>query len=130
MMKIYITGVYVDDQAKALDFYTEKLGFEKKVDIPIGEKHRWLTVTAPGDADGVQLLLEPAEHPAVKPYREALMEDGIPLASFQVDDVEAECDRLRREGVEITQPPTDVGTAIIATIDDTCGNLVQLLQMR
>ena len=125
-MRIKLTGVYVDDQAKAADFYTKVLGFEKRHDIPIGE-HRWLTVVSPSDPDGAELLLEPSEHPAVKPYRDALMADGIPLAQFNVDDVQAEHDRLTAAGVEFTMPPTDVGAAVIAVFDDTCGNLIQLL---
>ncbi len=128
-MRIELTGVYVDDQAKAADFYTNVLGFEKRHDIPIGE-HRWLTVVSPSDPDGIELLLEPSEHPAVKPYREALVADGIPLAQLNVDDVQAEHDRLVAAGVEFTMPPTDVGEAVIAVFDDTCGNLVQLLMMK
>lgn len=128
-MRIYITSVFVDDQRAALDFYTTKLGFEVKHDIPVGE-FSWLTLTGKGDPDGPELLLEPMGHPAVAPYRSALVADGIPLASFAVDDIEAEYQRLGDEGVEFTQPPTDVGDAIVATLDDTCGNLVQLMQMK
>ncbi len=126
-MRLHVTGVFVDDQAKALEFYTTKLGFEKKTDVPVGE-HRWLTVVSPEQRDGVELLLEPSNHPAVKPYREALMNDGIPLASFEVDDVEAECKRLKSLDVKFTMDPVNVGEVTIATLDDTCGNLVQLLQ--
>lgn len=125
-MRIQLTSVYVDDQRAALAFYTDVLGFIKHHDIPIGDAS-WLTVVAPDAPDGPELLLEPAGHPAVKPYRDALVEDGIPLAQFSVDDVEAEHDRLTRKGVSFTQPPTDIGQAIIAVFDDTCGNLIQLV---
>ena len=126
-MRIHVTGVFVDDQAKALEFYTTKLGFEKKNDVPVGE-YRWLTVVSPEQRDGVELLLEPSSHPAVKPYREAMFNDGIPLASFEVDDIEEECRRLKSLDVNITMGPANVGEVTIAMIDDTCGNLVQLLQ--
>ena len=125
-MRIQLTSVYVDDQRAALAFYTDVLGFIKHHDIPIGDAS-WLTVVAPDAPDGPELLLEPAGHPAVKPYRDALVEDGIPLAQFSVDDVEAEHDRLTKKGVSFTQPPTDIGQAIIAVFDDTCGNLIQLV---
>ena len=103
-MKITLTSVLVDDQAKALAFYTDVLGFQKKTDIPLGE-HRWLTVVSPEAPDGVELLLEPDEHPAAKPFKAALVEDGIPVTSFGVDDVHAEYERLRGLGVRFTQPP-------------------------
>ena len=125
-MRINLTSVFVDDQRAALAFYTEVLGFTKHHDIPLGE-HSWLTVVSPESPAGPELLLEPADHPAVKPYRDALAEDGIPLAQFAVDDVEAEHLRLTGMGVVFTQPPTDVGTAIVAVFDDTCGNLIQLI---
>ena len=124
-MKINLTSVPVDDQARALTFYTEVLGFLPKVDIPVGE-HRWLTVVSPEDPDGTQLLLEPSEHPAVGPFKEALVADGIPYTSFAVDDVHAEHDRLVALGVRFTQPPTPMGTVTTAVLDDTCGNLIQL----
>jgi catechol 2,3-dioxygenase-like lactoylglutathione lyase family enzyme len=127
-MRIYVTGVFVDDQAKALEFYTEILGFEVKHDIPVGA-HRWLTVTAKGESDGTQLLLEPGEHPAVKPFRDALMADGIPAASFQVDDLEDEFARLTGLGVEFVQDPTVAGDVKIAVLNDSCGNLIQLIEM-
>ena len=127
-MKIYITSVFVDDQRKALKFYTEKLGFEKKHDVPIGEDS-WLTVTSKGEPDGTELLLEPSQHPAVGPYRAALVADGIPSASFQVDDLDADYDRLCNEGVVFTQPPTKAGDVKVAVFDDTCGNLIQLVEM-
>ena len=126
-MKIIITSVPVDDQAKALSFYTETLGFEIKHDIPMGE-HRWLTVTSSGDSEGVELALEPNEHPAVKPFQEALVRDGIPFTVFGVDDIEAEHQRLTEMGVTFTQPPTTHGDYTTAVFDDTCGNLIQIMQ--
>jgi catechol 2,3-dioxygenase-like lactoylglutathione lyase family enzyme len=125
-MRIQLTSIYVDDQRAALAFYTEVLGFTKHHDVPLGEDS-WLTVVSPESPDGPQLLLEPAGHPAVKPYRAALVEDGIPSAQFAVDDVWGEHDRLTRHGVTFTQPPMDIGTAVVAVFDDTCGNLVQLI---
>ncbi|GAA2607956.1 VOC family protein [Dactylosporangium fulvum] len=125
-MRISLTSVYVDDQAKALAFYTDILGFRKRHDIPVGNDS-WLTVVSPEAPDGPQLLLEPAGHPAVKPYRDALVADGIPLAQFAVDDVNAEYERLRAAGVEFTQPPTDLETVTVAIFDDTCGNLIQII---
>lgn len=125
-MKIRLTSIYVDDQRAALDFYTRVLGFTVHHDIPLGDNF-WLTVVSPEDPDGPQLLLEPSDHPAVGPYREALASDGIPLVQFAVDNVEAEHDRLVGLGVTFTQPPTDVGSAVMAVFDDTCGNLVQLI---
>lgn len=127
-MKIYVMSVFVDDQAKALDFYTQKLGFEVKHDIPLGE-NRWLTVTSKGDSEGTELLLEPSGHPAVGPYREALMKDGIPAASFKVDDLDAEFARLTGEGVDFVQDPMSAGNVKVAVLNDTCGNLIQLLEM-
>jgi catechol 2,3-dioxygenase-like lactoylglutathione lyase family enzyme len=125
-IRINLTSVFVDDQERALRFYTEKLGFELAVDQPVGNGDRWLTVSAPGQSD-VQLLLEPASHPAVAPYRDAVAGDGIPLASFAVDDVDAEYTRLEGAGVTFTQPPTEMGPVRTAVLDDTCGNLVQLV---
>ncbi|MFJ2030529.1 VOC family protein [Streptosporangium sp. NPDC087985] len=125
-MKIYVTSVFVDDQQKALDFYTEVLGFTKKHDIPLGEA-RWLTVVSPEDPEGTELLLEPDGHPAVKPYKEALVADGIPAASFQVADVQAEYERLRGLGVTFTQEPMEAGPVTMAVFDDTCGNLIQIV---
>jgi predicted enzyme related to lactoylglutathione lyase len=125
-MRIRLTSVYVDDQQAALAFYTGVLGFEKHQDVPLGE-YSWLTVVAPEAPEGPELLLEPADHPAVAPYRQALVQDGIPLAQFAVDDVEADHARLTSRGVVFTQPPTDIGPAIIAVFDDTCGNLIQLI---
>jgi len=125
MIRINITSVLVDDQEKALAFYTDVLGFVKKHDIPMGEA-RWLTVVSPADPDGVELLLEPDSHPAVRPFKEALAADGIPFTSFAVDDVHAEYERLRALGVRFVQEPTDLGTVTVATLDDTCGNLIQI----
>lgn len=128
-MKIYITSVFVDDQAKAHDFYTRVLGFKVKNDVPAGE-HRWLTLVSPEDLDGTELLLEPSEHPAVKPYKEALVEDGIPATSFLVDDVDSEYEKLLSLGVAFTRTPMDAGPVRMAVLDETCGNLIQLLQMK
>lgn len=127
-MRINLTSVLVDDVATAERFYTEKLGFETKTDIDLGGGTRWLTVVSPEDRDGVELLLEPAGHPAAAPFRAALVADGIPYTSFAVDDVRAEYDRLTALGVEFTQPPTDMGPTVTAVFDDTCGNLIQIAQ--
>ena len=124
-IRIHLTSVFVDDQDEALRFYTEVLGFEPRTDEPIGSGHRWLTVGAPGQ--DVELLLEPSSHPAVAPYRDALAADGIPLASFAVDDVQAEYERLQAAGVTFTQPPTAMGPVTTAVLVDGCGNLIQLL---
>ena len=128
-VKIVITSVLVDDQEKALRFYTDVLGFMKKTDIPMGE-FRWLTVASPDDPDGVELLLEPDQHPAARPFKRALVEDGIPFTSFGVADVQAEYDRLRSAGVHFTQPPVAMGPVTTAVLDDTCGNLIQIAQKR
>ena len=127
-MRIYATSVPVDDQAKALKFYTDVLGFELKNDIPVGE-YRWLTVTGKGEPNGTELLLEPSAHPAVGPFRAALVADGIPYTSFQVDDLDAEFERLSGLGVRFVQEPMDAGNVRIAVLDDTCGNLIQLMQL-
>jgi predicted enzyme related to lactoylglutathione lyase len=126
-MRIALTSVFVDDQRAALAFYTKVLGFTKRHDLPLGDDF-WLTVVSPESTDGPELLLEPSDHPAVKPYRDALVEDGIPLAQFAVDNIEIEHARLTSKGVVFTQPPTDVGTAVVAVFDDTCGNLIQLIE--
>ena len=127
-MRITITSVLVDDQEKALRFYTDVLGFVPKHDIPMGE-HRWLTVVSPEDPDGVELVLEPSDHPAVNPYKEALVADGIPFTSFAVADVHAEFDRLKGLGVTFTQEPTEMGPVTTAVLDDTCGNLIMIAAM-
>lgn len=128
-MRINVMSVMVDDQAKALRFYTEVLGFVKKREIPLGE-HAWLTVVAPDVPDGTELSLEPDGHPAARPFKEALVEDGIPFTSFEVDDVAAEYERLMGLGVRFTQPPTDMGVVTTAVFDDTCGNLIQIAAMK
>ncbi|CDZ39417.1 Glyoxalase/Bleomycin resistance /Dioxygenase superfamily protein [Neorhizobium galegae bv. officinalis] len=128
-MRIYVTSVLVDDQSKALDFYTRVLGFQVKHDIPMGE-HRWLTVVSPENPEGTELLLEPSEHPAAKPFKTALVEDGIPATSFQVDDIDSEYERLVSLGVSFTQKPMDAGPVRMVVLDDTCGNLIQLIQMK
>jgi catechol 2,3-dioxygenase-like lactoylglutathione lyase family enzyme len=124
-MRIHITSVLVDDQDKALRFYTEVLGFVKKTEVPVGE-HRWLTVVSPDEPEGTELLLEPDGHPAAKPFKDALVADGIPFTSFAVDDVAAEHERLRALGVRFTQEPTQMGDVTTAVFDDTCGNLIQI----
>ena len=128
-MKIVVTSVFVDDQNKALRFYTDLLGFVKKNDVPLG-KHRWLTVVSPDEPNGVELLLEPDEHPAVGPFKRALVEDGIPLTSFGVKDVHAEYLRLQAASVRFTQPPVEMGPVTTAVFDDTCGNLIQIAQKK
>ncbi|MGW5384690.1 VOC family protein [Nocardia sp. NPDC003963] len=126
-MRINVTSVWVDDQTKALAFYTDTLGFTKKTDVPTGE-YRWLTVVSPEAPDGVELLLEPDAHPAAKPFKNALAEDGIPFTSFAVDDIHAEYERLRGLGVRFTQAPVDHGPVTTAVLDDTCGNLIQIAE--
>jgi len=126
-LRINLTTVFVDDQDKALRFYTDVLGFVLKDDVPVGE-YRWLTVVSPQDPDGPELLLEPDAHPAVGPFTRALVADGIPFASFAVDDVRAEHERLAALGVRFTMEPQDMGPVTVAVLDDTCGNLVQLAQ--
>jgi|ERR671910_1903294 catechol 2,3-dioxygenase-like lactoylglutathione lyase family enzyme len=127
MIRIVVTSVLVDDQEKALRFYTDTLGFVKKNDVPVGDA-RWLTVVSPQDPDGVELLLEPDSHPAAGPFKEALVTDGMPYASFGVDDVGAEFERLKGLGVRFTQEPLQMGPVTTAVFDDTCGNLIQIAQ--
>ena len=127
-MRINLTSVWVDDQEKALRFYTDVLGFVKKTEFPVGD-HRWLTVVSPEDPDGVELVLEPDEHPAAKPFKSALAADGIPYTSFAVDDVHKEHQRLTGLGVTFTQQPTLMGTMTTAVLDDTCGNLIMIASM-
>ena len=124
-MRINLTSVHVDDQDKALRFYTDVLGFVKKTEIPLGEA-RWLTVVSPEEPDGVELVLEPSDHPAVKPFKDALVADGIPFTSFAVPDVRSEFERLSGLGVRFTQAPTEMGPVTTAVLDDTCGNLIQI----
>jgi catechol 2,3-dioxygenase-like lactoylglutathione lyase family enzyme len=121
--RLQVTSVFVDDQDKALAFYTEKLGFVPKTDVPAGE-YRWLTVVGADDPDGVELLLEPDVHPAAKEFKRALVKDGIPMTSFLVDDVTAAHRELEAAGVVFAQPPTPMGGVIGAVLDDTCGNLI------
>jgi catechol 2,3-dioxygenase-like lactoylglutathione lyase family enzyme len=127
-MRINLASVWVDDQAKALSFYTDVLGFVKKTDVPTGE-YRWLTVVSPEAPDGVELVLEPDAHPAARPLKEALVADGIPFTSFAVDDVHAEFDRLKGLGVRFTQEPASMGPVTTAVLDDTCGNLIMISAM-
>ena len=125
-MRVNVMSVMVDDQRKALRFYTEVLGFEKKTEVPLGA-HRWLTVVSPESPDGPELLLEPDEHPAARPFKDALVADGIPFTSFAVDDVHAEFERLSAAGVRFTQEPAEMGPGVTtAVLDDTCGNLIQI----
>jgi catechol 2,3-dioxygenase-like lactoylglutathione lyase family enzyme len=126
-MRINLSSVFVDDQDKALRFYTQVLGFTKKTEIPLGEA-RWLTVVSPDNPNGTELLLEPDNHPAVKPFKEALVRDGIPYTSFAVEDVDKEFVRLRELGVQFTQDPVAMGSVTTAVFDDTCGNLIQIAQ--
>jgi catechol 2,3-dioxygenase-like lactoylglutathione lyase family enzyme len=128
-MRLVTSSVLVDDQEKALQFYTTRLGFVKKSDIPLGTA-RWLTVVSPDHPDGFELLLEPDSHPAVSPFKQALMQDGIPFLSLGVDDIHAAYERLQTLGVQFTQPPTEMGPVTTAVLDDTCGNLIQLAQRR
>lgn len=128
-MRIHLASVYVDDQDRALSFYTGVLGFVKKAEIPLGHS-RWLTVVSPEQPDGPELLLEPDGHPAAGPFKSALAEDGIPFTSFAVADVRAEHERLRSLGVRFTQEPTEMGPVTTAVFDDTCGNLIQIVSRR
>ena len=125
-MRITMASVLVDDQAKARDFYTGVLGFQLKHDVPLGE-HRWITVVSPESPDGTELALEPDEHPGARPFKDALVADGIPYTSFAVEDVHAEHARLTAAGVRFTQEPAEMGPGITtAVLDDTCGNLIQI----
>lgn len=126
-MIINVASVLVDDQEKALAFYTNVLGFHKKTEVPAGE-YRWLTVVSPEHPDGVELVLEPDAHPAAKTFKDALVADGIPYTSFAVTDIDAEYERLTGLGVNFTQPPTEMGPVKLAVLDDTCGNLIQITQ--
>ena len=126
-MEIYVTSVFVDDQEKALNFYTNILGFEKKNDVPVGE-FRWLTVTGKATPDGTELLLEPSNHTAVPDFKTQLVADGIPAVSFKVDNLDTQFKRLTKLGVEFIQEPMNAGDMKMAVLDDTCGNLVQLVE--
>lgn len=126
-MKIIVTSLFVQDQEKALAFYTNTLGFIIKHDIPMG-KHRWITLVSPDAQDGTELLLEPDEHPAAKEYQKRIFADGIPATMFGVADIDQEYNRLLENGVNFTMKPTKMGDITIAVFDDTCGNLIQMLQ--
>jgi catechol 2,3-dioxygenase-like lactoylglutathione lyase family enzyme len=128
-VRINVTSVLVDDQEKALRFYTEVLGFMKKTEVPVGDA-LWLTVVSPDDPDGTELLLEPDGHPAARPFKRALVGDGIPFTSFAVDDATAEYERLREKGVRFTQEPVEMDSVTTAVLDDTCGNLIQIASER
>ena len=129
-MRIKLTSVSIDDLDKALKFYTEIMGFQKKQDVPMGNGMRWLTVVSPDEPDGAELLLEPnATYPAMKALKESLVKDGIPFTAFQVDDIHKEHERLQKLGVKFKMPPTVMGPATIAVFDDTCGNLIQIYQV-
>jgi predicted enzyme related to lactoylglutathione lyase len=126
-MKIIVTSIFVDDQDKALEFYSDTLGFVKKHDVPTGE-YRWITLVSPEDQTGTELLLEPNQHPAAKEYQEKLFADGIPVTMFGVADIHAEYKRLMEKGVKFFMEPTKMGDLTIAVFDDTCGNLIQIIQ--
>ena len=128
-MRINVTSVLVDDQEKALRFYTDVLGFVKKTEVPVGDA-LWLTVVSPDEPDGTELLLEPDGHPAAGPFKRALVDDGIPFTSFAVDDATAEYERLREKGVRFTQEPVEMDSVTTAVLDDTCGNLIQIASQR
>ncbi len=126
-MKIIVTSIFVDDQEKALEFYSEILGFVKKHDVPAGE-FRWITLVSPDDLEGTELVLEPNNHPAAKEYQKKLYDDGIPATMFGIEDVHQEYERLLKQGVKFTMEPRNVGEVTIAIFDDTCGNLIQIAQ--
>ena len=126
-MRITLTGVFVSDQDEALKFYTETLGFVKKHDVPVGE-FKWLTVVSPDDPDGTELLLEPNENPVAQEYQKGIFDQGIPAASFDVTDIRAEYEKLKSLGVAFTMEPTEMPNVTIAVFDDTCGNLIQIMQ--
>lgn len=127
-MKIKLNSVFVDDQDKALQFYTEVLGFVKNKDFPVGQ-FKWLTVVSPEEPDGVELLLEPNDNPAARTFQEAIFKQGIPARSFVVEDIQQEYERMKKLGVSFSMEPTKAGPATVAVFDDTCGNLIQLVQV-
>jgi predicted enzyme related to lactoylglutathione lyase len=127
IMKIIVTSLFVQNQDKALEFYTEKAGFEKKHDVPVGE-FRWIALVSPGNQFGPQLLLEPNNHPAAKEYQKKIYAEGIPATMFGVEDIHKEYIRLSENGVKFTMEPTAMGENTIAIFDDTCGNLIQIIQ--
>ena len=126
-MKIIVTSIFVQDQEKALKFYTEKLGYIKKHDVPVGE-YRWIALVSPETPEGTELILEPNNHPAAKAYQEKLFEEGVPVTMFGVADVQKEYDRLLDLGVKFTMKPTKMGDNTLAIFDDTCGNHIQIIQ--
>lgn len=126
-MKIIVTSIFVENQDKALEFYSETLGFVKKHDVPAGE-FRWITLVSPDNQGGTELVLEPNDNQAAKDYQNRLFEQGIPVTMFGVDDVRKEYDRLLKHGVKFTMEPTKMGDITIAVFDDTCGNLIQIIQ--
>lgn len=126
-MRIKLSSVFVDDQEKALKFYTEVLGFVKKVDVPAGD-FRWLTVVSPEEPDGTELLLEPSDNPATRAFKKAIFEQGIPLTSFAVDDIQKEYERMSKLGVVFAMEPTSMGPTTAAVFEDTCGNFIQIYQ--
>jgi len=126
-LNIIVTSLFVEDQEKALAFYTETLGFIIKEDVPAGE-YRWITLVSPNAQDGTELLLEPNVHPAAKEYQKKIFSDGIPATMFGVEDIDKEYDRLVEKGVRFTMKPTNMGHFSIAVFDDTCGNLIQIIQ--
>src|SRR5215472_14317580 len=126
-MKMKLNNVFVDDQDKALKFYTEVLGFVKKADFPVGQ-FKWLTVVSPEEPDGTELLLEPNDNPAARTFQKALFEQGIPSITFAVEDIQHEYDRMQKLGVKFTMAPTTMGPVTLAVFDDTCGNLIQIAQ--
>jgi catechol 2,3-dioxygenase-like lactoylglutathione lyase family enzyme len=129
-MKIKLASVPIADYDKALKFYTEMLGFEKKQDIPLGEGARWITVVSPQEPNGTELVLEPNDsYPAMKALKQSLVKDGIPITAFEVDDVQREYERMKKLGVEFTMEPTNMGQTTVAILDDTCGNLIQIYQL-
>lgn len=126
-MRIKLSSILVDDQDRALRFYTEALGFKKKQDVPVGA-HRWITVVSPDGPDDLELVLEPSANPATLAFQAAMFSQGIPSTAFEVDDLAAEFERLSAQGVTFTQRPTVVGAVTIAVLADGCGNLIQLYQ--
>ena len=126
-MKINLTSIFVKDQEKAFEFYTEKLGFVKKQDVPLGQ-FKWLTVVSSENPDGTELLLEPNNNPVAEAYQKGIFEQGIAAASFAVDDINGEHEKLEKLGVRFTMPPTKTGEVTIAVFEDTCGNLIQIME--